>query len=105
MLISMAFWGLWIQFILSNETCVVQKKKWKHTLLKAYMFKIFSRIKTESTNWKKKDKVGTKKYSTFDFDAWVLLSLSHSDDKEMLSNSNHHYSDKCMLDDLRYYSS
>lgn len=59
------------------------KKKWKHTLLKAYMFKIFSRIKTESTNWKKKDKVGTKKYSTFDFDAWVLLSLSHSGDKEM----------------------
>lgn len=51
------------------------------------MFKIFSRIKTESTNWKKKtkqkDKAGTKKYSTFDFDAWVLLSLSQSGDKEM----------------------
>lgn len=50
------------------------------------MFKIFSRIKTECTNWKKKkekDKAGTKKYSTFDFDAWVLLSLSHSGDKEM----------------------
>lgn len=36
----MAFWGLWIKFVLSYETCVVQKKS-KHTLIKAYMFKIF----------------------------------------------------------------